>query len=82
MESLFPPISICFKPEPGIYRCFLEEFGLVGAECIFIDDTPLNVEGAMQCGFTGIVYHGAPNLLRRKLQELGVDVNVSESKGR
>ena len=70
------------KPDPGIYRCFLEELGLEGAECIFIDDTPLNVEGAIQCGFTGIVYHGDPDLLRRQLQELGVDVNVSESKGR
>lgn len=67
------------KPEPEIYRCFLEEFGLEGAECIFIDDTPLNVEGAVRCGFHGIVYHGGPDLLRRQLQELGVD--AAESKG-
>lgn len=64
------------KPEPGIYRCFLEEFSLEGEGCVFIDDTPLNVEGAMQCGITGIVYHGDPGLLRRQLQELGVDADA------
>lgn len=67
------------KPEPGIYRCFLEEFGLEGAECVFIDDTPLNVEGAMQCGIKGIVYHGDPGLLRQQLQELGVDADAAGS---
>lgn len=69
------------KPEPRIYQCFLEEFDLEGTECVFIDDTPLNVEGAMQCGIKGIVYHGDPGLLRRQLQELGVDADVTGSRG-
>lgn len=67
------------KPEPGIYRCFLKKFGLEGEGCVFIDDTPLNVEGAMQCGIKGIVYHGDPDLLRRQLQELGVDADAAGS---
>lgn len=62
------------KPEPEIYRCFLEEFGLTGAECVFIDDVPLNVEGAIRCGINGIVYHNDPDLLRRQLREIGVSV--------
>lgn len=62
------------KPEPGIYQCFLKEFGLNGAECVFIDDVPLNVEGAVRCGINGIVYHGDPGLLRRRLREMGVNV--------
>ena len=61
------------KPAPGIYQCFLEKFGLDGAECVFIDDVPLNVEGAVRCGINGIVYHGDPGLLRRQLRQLGVD---------
>lgn len=64
------------KPEPGIYQCFLEEMGLQGAECVFIDDVPLNVEGAIRCGINGIVYHGDPVLLRRQLREMGVGVDA------
>ena len=65
------------KPEPEIYRCFLEKFGLEGAECVFIDDTPLNVEGATRFGLKGIVYHGDPGLLRHQLRELGVNVDAA-----
>ena len=65
------------KPEPGIYQCFLEEMGLQGTECIFIDDVPLNVEGAIRCGINGIVYHGDPVLLRRQLREMGVGVDAA-----
>lgn len=65
------------KPEPEIYRCFLEKFNLGGAECVFIDDTPLNIEAAIRCGIRGIVYHGDPCLLRRQLKQLDVDVDES-----
>lgn len=65
------------KPEPGIYRQFLARFALEGAQCVFIDDVPVNVEGAVRCGINGIVYHGSPDLLRRQLRRLGV--NVAES---
>lgn len=61
------------KPEPGIYQQFLAKFALDGEECVFIDDVPLNVEGALRCGIHGIVYHGDPDLLRRQLRKLGVD---------
>ena len=62
------------KPEPGIYQQFLVKFALNGEECVFIDDVPLNVEGAVRCGIPGIVYHGDPLRLRRELRALGVDV--------
>lgn len=62
------------KPEPAIYQQFLSRFALNGDECVFIDDMPLNVEGAIRCGIHGIVYHGDPDLLRRQLREMGVDV--------
>ena len=46
------------KPEPEIYRCLCEKFGLKPEECLFTDDVPANVKGAQACGFQGIVYEG------------------------
>ena len=66
------------KPEPGIYQKFLAQFSLEGDQCVFIDDVPLNVEGAVRCGIHGIVYHGDPDLLRRQLRQMGVDAAESD----
>ena len=63
------------KPEPGIYLRFLEQFRLRPEECVFIDDVPLNIEAAIRCGFSGIVYHNDPARLRRELRELGVEAD-------
>ena len=46
------------KPEPEIYRCLCEKFGLKPEECFFTDDVPANVKGAQACGFQGIVFEG------------------------
>ena len=46
------------KPEPEIYRCLCEKFGLKPEECLFTDDVPANVKGAQDCGFQGIVFEG------------------------
>ena len=62
------------KPEPGIYRAFLEKFGLRAEECFFVDDMPMNVEGARRCGFDGAVFHGDVAALRRQLRAAGVGV--------
>ena len=63
------------KPEPGIYLRFLEQFRLRPEECVFIDDVPLNIEAAIRCGFSGIVYHNDPARLRRELRELGEEAD-------
>lgn len=60
------------KPEPGIYLRFLEYFHLRPEECVFIDDDPRNIEGAIRCGMGGVIYHGDTAELRRKLRALGV----------
>ena len=46
------------KPEPEIYRCLCEKFGLKPEDCLFTDDVPANVNGAQACGFQGIVFEG------------------------
>ncbi len=60
------------KPDPQIYRIFLDRFGLKANECVFIDDTPINVEGAVHEGMEGIVFHLDAAELRQKLAALGV----------
>ncbi|MDR1463986.1 MAG: HAD family phosphatase [Oscillospiraceae bacterium] len=41
------------KPDPAIYRKFLETFSLRTADCFFIDDTPANIDGARSVGIAG-----------------------------
>lgn len=60
------------KPDPAIYRRFTEKFGLIPEECLFIDDNPSNVEGAVFCGWEGIVFYGDPDELKRKAREHGI----------
>ncbi len=44
------------KPDPGMYRLFLKEYGLKAEECLFVDDTEENVAAARALGFEGIVF--------------------------
>ena len=59
------------KPDPRFYRLALERFGLDPAECLFVDDVPVNAEGAVFCGIDAILFRGAERL-RRELAEKGV----------
>ena len=62
------------KPQPEIYRLFLERFGLKAEECFFIDDAPANIEGALCCGISGTVFHGEAKLLRSQMRAAGIPV--------
>ena len=64
------------KPHPDYYLRALERFHLTAEECVFVDDVPANIEGAMYCGIPGIVFHGDAALLRRQLQAVGVNITV------
>lgn len=65
------------KPQQAIYRKFCQVFGLDPKECLFIDDVPLNIEGAVTAGWQGIVFHDVEDL-RKKAYEIGVRVPVPE----
>ena len=60
------------KPQPEIYLLLCQKFSLKPHECLFIDDSTLNVEGAYYCGIDGIVFHGDVAELREKLVQKGV----------
>ena len=59
------------KPEPQIYLLLLERFGLKAEECVFLDDTPENIEAAKALGFYGIVFRSREQALA-ELAALGV----------
>lgn len=44
------------KPDPAIYRLFLERFGLQAEECIFLDDLQRNIDAARREGMQGILF--------------------------
>ena len=55
------------KPDPEMYREFLNEYGLKAEECVFVDDTPENVDVAVKLGFRGIVFKDEETL-RKELE--------------
>ncbi len=63
------------KPEHEFYEKAVELLGFDPAESVFIDDQPVNVEGAEGCGIPGIVFHNDVPLLRQRLRERGVRVS-------
>ena len=62
------------KPSREIYRMFTEKYSLKPEECLFIDDAPANVAGAIACGWQGIVFHGDAAELERKLVSSGINI--------
>lgn len=62
------------KPHAEIYWTLYDQFRLNPAECLFIDDSPANIDGAFQTGMKGIIFHGDTARLRRELNSMGVPV--------
>jgi len=60
------------KPGEEIFRTFCSHFGLVPAECFFVDDLPANVEGATFIGMQGHIFRRDVEALERALKEAGI----------
>lgn len=50
------------KPDPRIFAHLRDTFALSPAETVFVDDSPPNVHGAADLGFTAIRFTGATQL--------------------
>jgi len=59
------------KPDPAIYRLLLESYGLDPTACLFIDDSPANVEGARKVGLHATRFE-SPEQIERMLKELAL----------
>jgi putative hydrolase of the HAD superfamily len=44
----------CRKPESRIYALTLERIGMPAEACLFVDDVPVNCEGARKAGITAV----------------------------
>jgi 2-haloacid dehalogenase len=59
------------KPDPRIFKLFLETFAIEPALTVYIDDRKPNVEAATAIGMRGIVFTDAA-ALRAELTGLGL----------
>jgi putative hydrolase of the HAD superfamily len=70
-------VTSCFvgmrKPEERIFRLALDLTQHAPEECCFIDDRPVNIDGASKVGFRTVLMKDARQL-RRDLESLGVEV--------
>jgi len=60
------------KPQPEIYNLLLSRYGLRAEDCIFIDDSKANVEGARAVGMHA-VHFVEPMDLAAELRRHGID---------
>jgi 2-haloacid dehalogenase len=61
------------KPDPLIYRLLLDRYGLEAEDCVFIDDSRANVEGACAVGMHALHY-AEPMDLTVELRQYGIPV--------
>src|SRR5664280_2354786 len=59
------------KPDPAIFRLFLDRFGLEAGSTLFIDDSPANVAAARALGIWSIGFV-SPAQLERDLAQFGL----------
>lgn len=55
------------KPDAAIFRHLLETYHLRAEDCVFIDDSPLNVQGARAVGIDAVLFNGDAQSLRATL---------------
>jgi 2-haloacid dehalogenase len=59
------------KPDAAIFRLFLDRYAREASSCLFIDDSPRNVDGARRVGMEAVQFSDAASL-KRDLERLGL----------
>lgn len=57
------------KPDRAIFEHLLETYALNAEECLFVDDSPVNIDGAKAAGIDGYLFDGDALKLRRFLHK-------------
>lgn len=67
-------IFSCFekvvKPDAAIYRLLCERYGIAKDNCVFIDDSPINIRGARDFGIRAVLYTGQDTV--QLFKEIGI----------
>ncbi len=69
------------KPSAEFYHACAAAASAEPRDCVFIDDLPENIEGALAAGLVGVLFRDAPTLVE-DLRGLGVDVRRPAAEGR
>jgi putative hydrolase of the HAD superfamily len=64
------------KPEPTIYRLCLDRLGIGPAQCLFLDDSVVNVEGARACGINALHFRTAREAVEELERRWGLPVGA------
>jgi putative hydrolase of the HAD superfamily len=62
------------KPEPAIYRLCLEKLNREPADCVFLDDFPVNVEAARRLGINAYLFRSAGEIASELHERWGLPV--------
>ncbi|HEY3345618.1 MAG TPA: HAD family phosphatase [Anaerolineaceae bacterium] len=62
------------KPDARFYHWMLARIGRGAGECIFIDDSPVNIAAAERLGFQTVLFRSAEQL-RAELEQRGIQVD-------
>ncbi|MFJ9446435.1 HAD family hydrolase [Kitasatospora sp. NPDC101235] len=57
------------KPDPAIFRIVVDRLGVSAEECLFVDDSEMNLEAAAELGFTPLLGLDE-DVVARRLREL------------
>lgn len=63
------------KPQHEIFKALYSRFHLIPEQCLFIDDSPANIEAALCTGMDGIIFRGSAERLRGELRRKGVKID-------
>jgi HAD superfamily hydrolase (TIGR01509 family) len=74
IDSVFDALAVSYeigsvKPDPAIFRICAERLGVKPAECLFVDDSKGNLEGAARVGMKTL-YYPTFGEVPRELEEL------------
>lgn len=78
LEPLFDTLLVSAeehltKPDPAYYRRLLERMDVAAADAVFLDDNPVNLEGARSVGIKTILFT-TPEAAIPELKKLGVEI--------
>ena len=65
------------KPDPAIYLILMEKYSLKAGECVFVDDTEVNVKTAEDLGMKGFLTAGSTSISKDFVKLLSREIDFA-----